>query len=91
MKSFLTKILIAALTLLGVFVKDFPGRETAASAIIARISEAVYSHIVSPDVTDCRICGSCAVRCENSKGVNLSVDESEGFQGPNGFSIWGGF
>ncbi len=47
MKSFLTNILIAALTLLGVFVKDFPGRETAASAIIARISEAVYSHIVS--------------------------------------------
>lgn len=26
-----------------------------------------------------------------SKGVNLSVDESEGFQGANGFSMWGGF
>lgn len=32
---------------LAVFVKDFPGREPEASAIIARISEAVYSHIVS--------------------------------------------
>lgn len=26
-----------------------------------------------------------------SKGVNLSVDESEGFQGADGFSMWGGF
>lgn len=25
-----------------------------------------------------------------SKGCNLSVDESEGFQGPDGFSMWGG-
>ena len=52
--------------LLAVFVKDFPGRETATSAIIARISDVVYSHIVSPNVTDCRICGSCAVRYENA-------------------------
>lgn len=35
------------MTLLAVFVKDFHGREPEASAIIARISEAVYSHIVS--------------------------------------------
>lgn len=24
-----------------------------------------------------------------SKGVRISVDESEGFQGPNSFSMWG--
>lgn len=26
-----------------------------------------------------------------SKGITLNVDESEGFEGSNGFSIWGGF
>ena len=26
-----------------------------------------------------------------SKGITLNVDESEGFEGANGFSIWGGF